>query len=175
MTEGERVLGEWVARETAGSDSVLDVGTGPVGKFLRFAQTRLRIGLDAQLPGFGEIRLQGNALDLLPLLGTGSVDVVMSTDFLEHLERPDSEAALGHMLRIARRKVLVFTPDGLAPQHPGMPNPERFTAEEWRWQTHRCGWTRPELEALGFSVQHWKWGWVTHPPGGIMATRSVLS
>jgi SAM-dependent methyltransferase len=173
VTNGEKALAEWIAAETAGTESVLDVGTGP-GKFLRHARSPLRIGLDAQAPGFGQIRLQGDAMAVLPLLGTDSVDVVMSTDFLEHLERPDSELALWHMLRIARRKVLVFTPDGFAPQHDGLPNAKRFTPEEWKWQTHRCGWTRAELEECGFRVEHWPWGWESHPAGGIMATR-VLS
>lgn len=173
MTTGERVLADWIAAETAGTDSTLDVGTGP-GKFLRHSRSRLLAGLDVQPPGFGHIRLQGDALEVMATLGTGSYDVVMSTDFLEHLEKPESRHALAEMYRIARRKILVFTPDGFAPQHPGMPGAERFTPEEWRWQTHRCGWTRAELQALGYSVAHWPWGWSTHPPGGVMATKSLI-
>jgi len=171
---GERALAEWIAAETRGTGSTLDVGTGQ-GRYLQFSRSELRIGLDAQRPGFGDLRIHGDALEVLPLLGTGSVDVVMSTDFLEHLERPASEAALDHMTRIARKRVLVFTPSGFRQQHPGMAGSERFTGEEWQWQTHRCGWTRGEFEARGFVVEGWMWDLDAYPAGGLMATRSVLS
>jgi hypothetical protein len=73
-----------------------------------------------------------------------AVDAVLALDVVEHFDR---EAAFGLMAAfegIARRRVVVFTPNGFVPQPPAPDNP---------YQAHRSGFTADEMRRLGYRVR----------------------
>ncbi len=72
-----------------------------------------------------------------------SFDVVVSLDVVEHFPKPEALDLVSELERVARRLVVLLTPNGFVPQPPGEDEP---------WQEHRCGFAAGELEALGYSV-----------------------
>lgn len=144
-------LGELVGPHIKPTDFVLDVGCGillPTGKLCA-----VHIGLDI-FPDYlekisGEVpTMLGQAPQSLALFVDGSYDVVLLLDVLEHMTYAEAMQSIVMAQRIARRKVLAFTPEGHIPQDGwdawDMPhNPH---------QEHKCGLVVEDLEAAGFEV-----------------------
>lgn len=142
---------EALARAAVGCASALDVGCGPVGEDGRTKyelNVPTRVGLDPRIEdGASGTRmfLRGVAPEALARFDDAGFDLVYALDVVEHLERAASEQAIREMQRIARRRVVVFTPNGFrANLQSGV-----------RWMEHLCGWTAAELAALGFAVATW--------------------
>lgn len=76
-------------------------------------------------------------------LRSQAFDVVVALDVIEHFRKPEAIALLSELERVARRLVIVLTPNGFVPQPPGEDEP---------WQEHRCGFAPGELEAIGYRV-----------------------
>jgi hypothetical protein len=75
----------------------------------------------------------------------GSVDGVFALDVIEHLTKDEGERFLDAMERIARKRVLVLTPNGFTPkEHLEGGNP---------WQAHQSGWTTTDFAKRGFVVR----------------------
>src|SRR5438128_3353435 len=73
-----------------------------------------------------------------------SVDSVFALDFIEHLEKEDGLRMLREAERVARRQIVIDTPQGFFPQCYDDPSkPDRWGMDGGYWQTHRSGW-RPE-------------------------------
>jgi hypothetical protein len=72
-----------------------------------------------------------------------SFDAVVAFDLIEHLGRDEGLALLAMMERMARSRVVVFTPNGYLPQEPRDGNP---------LQAHRSGWTAEDFRRLGYDV-----------------------
>jgi hypothetical protein len=72
-----------------------------------------------------------------------SYDCVLCADVIEHFEKEPSRAFIETLEKIARKRVILFTPNGFVPQ--GAIDGNEF-------QIHRCGWEVEELEALGYSI-----------------------
>jgi 2-polyprenyl-3-methyl-5-hydroxy-6-metoxy-1,4-benzoquinol methylase len=80
-----------------------------------------------------------------------SFDVVILLDVLEHLPKDAGREILWKMEKWARRKVIVFTPNGFLPQDDYNENPH---------MDHQSGWDAAELRELGFwvhGVRGFKW------------------
>lgn len=133
-------------------DSVLDVGCGtdsPVGRLT--ARLGRTVGVDGHAPSVEASRRRGMHSDYLVagVLEIGehfaerSFDCVVASDLIEHLEKADALRLLGLMERIARKKVIVFTPNGFLLQGEYGDNP---------FQRHRSGWGVEEMQALGYRV-----------------------
>ena len=168
MTRGEQVLCEWSYAAFVDCDSVLSVGSMR-GKFLDALPCKRKIALDVYKPYLDEIefsceKLHGDANVILPALPDEYVDGVMATDFIEHVTKEQGIVLLQQMLRLAKKRVAVFTPNGYFPQDEAR---TQCTGEELHWQIHRSGWTIEELEGLGFEVERWMYGWRDHPAGGL--------
>ena len=168
MTQGEMVLCEWSYAAFVDCASVLSVGSMR-GKFLDSLPCKRKIALDAYKPYLDEIafpceKIHGDANIVLPSLPDEYVDGVMATDFIEHVTKEQGVILLNHMLRLAKKRVAVFTPNGFFPQDEVR---TQCSGEELQWQTHRSGWTIDELEELGFEVERWTYGWRDHPAGGL--------
>jgi SAM-dependent methyltransferase len=134
-------------------DSVLDVGCGansPLGRFgVRYAYT---MGVELFGPALERSRSLGihddylavDALELAERLQPRSFDAAVAFDLIEHLGKEDGFALLTAMERIARDRVVVFTPNGFLPQAPADGNP---------YQAHRSGWSAGDFQELGYEVR----------------------
>jgi SAM-dependent methyltransferase len=134
-----------------GCSSILDVGCGsgsPVA--LMRGKARL-IGVDAHEGSIqtargrkthDEFHVQ-DVLKLRELFPDQSFDCVAALDLIEHLEKKDGLRLLDDMERIARKRVVIFTPNGFLPQGEYDNNP---------WQVHKSGWEVTEMRARGYEI-----------------------
>jgi len=76
-----------------------------------------------------------------------SWDVVMCIDVIEHLTKENAEKAITEMERIARKKVVLYTPIGFHKQDDG----QGWGAGNPEYQAHRCGFTTEEMTAKGYT------------------------
>lgn len=137
-------------KEVSRYNSFLDLGCGKstpldgLSKYVRFS-----IGIDLYLPYLLESKKNGVHNDyvladvrFLPLKSK-CFSVVAAFDLIEHLDKKDGLNVLTEMERIARRKILITTPNGFVQQ--GEQNGVIF-------QVHRSGYTVEEFKRQGFKV-----------------------
>lgn len=131
----------------AGCRTVADVGCGSYSVLRYFTPGRLILGIDRHEPS---LRNNGNLYAGLVLsdvlaapVGAKSVDAAVSLDVIEHLERADGERLIEAMEAMARRSVVIYTPNGFLPQKASADNP---------WQLHRSGWTVEDFRQRGYTV-----------------------
>jgi hypothetical protein len=130
----------------AGASSILDVGCGREGWLASWIGTGSRlVGVDlvGEAPaGYDEfIRLDIRKLD--ERFGEDEFDCTVALDVVEHLAKDAGWKLLADLERIARRRVVIFTPNGFLPQDPYDGNPH---------QAHLSGWTVDEMRGLGYKV-----------------------
>ena len=135
-----------------GIETLLDVGCGGSSK-LQYLSKKLRytVGVDKDVPSLlkseaANIHDEYRNLDVLEIVdhfGRRSFDCVLASDVIEHLEKDDGFRLLEIMEKVARKKVVVFTPNGFLPQH---------EYDGSTLQKHLSGWTPDEMEKLGFRV-----------------------
>jgi hypothetical protein len=132
--------------------TLLDLGCGAASPVAAFsARLGRAVGVDSfepSLVGSRARRIHGeyrrmNVLEAEERFGPRSFDCVLASDLIEHLERPDGERLLAMMERMARRKVIVFTPNGY------LPSP---AVEGNAHQEHLSGWELSEMRARGYRV-----------------------
>jgi hypothetical protein len=159
----ERLYYQWilrVEREVVGTcESLLDVGCGPHSPIARFSERIPHVvGLDIFEPSIERSRalgihndyIIGNVLDITSLVPQKSFDAVVALDLIEHLTKEDGYRLIDGMESVARRKVVIFTPNGFLPQEPYDGN---------IYQRHISGWSAAEMEERGYHVygiQGWK-------------------
>ncbi|MBM4148906.1 MAG: class I SAM-dependent methyltransferase [Lentisphaerae bacterium] len=137
-------------RALEGCEEILDVGCGKSSP-LRFVECRHLVGMDAFQPDLDRARAGGTHDEFVfgdgreagRLFGAGQFDACVALDFIEHLTREDGLKLLKSLERIARRRVVVFTPNGFLPQKPVVSGD---------FQEHLSGWTVGDMEALGYRV-----------------------
>ncbi|MBI2901780.1 MAG: class I SAM-dependent methyltransferase [Planctomycetes bacterium] len=121
-----------------GCSTVLDVGCGPESPL------RSTVAVDAHLPSLRRargVRVAARA-PRLPFRD-GSFDAAVALDVVEHLDRRDGEVLLAELERVARRRVVVFTPNGFLEQGAREGNP---------FQVHRSGWTPADFARRGYRI-----------------------
>lgn len=133
-------------------ESLLDVGCGansPIQKFS--AKIQRTVGIDGFLPSIQKSRVKnihreyihGDLMSSMSALKSKSFDVVIAMDVIEHFEKEQGWKFLGELERLARKRVIVFTPNGFLPQGEYDENPN---------QLHRSGWEVEEFIERGYSV-----------------------
>ncbi|HTR80547.1 MAG TPA: methyltransferase domain-containing protein [Bacteroidota bacterium] len=144
---------DFLDRELDGQiESLLDIGCGDSSKMKRFAQRlKYSVGVD----NFEPRLLQGasasvyheykkmNILDIGEHFPQRSFDCVMALDVIEHLKKEDGYRLLEMMERIARKKVIIFTPNGFLRQEAYDGNP---------FQVHLSGWDVDEMRRRGYRI-----------------------
>lgn len=140
-------------KEIVGScDSILDVGCGgssPISLFS--ADLRHAVGVDGHAPSIARSREAGihheyhqmSALDIGKQFPERSFDCVLLCDLVEHLPKAESLRLIAIAERIAKKKVIIFTPNGFLRQGERDENP---------YQVHVCGWEVDEMKQLGYHV-----------------------
>ena len=127
--------------------SILDIGCGETSP-LRYLPTdgKFKVGVDvyeaAKNRYHDEYQLL-NALDIEVRFGSKSFDCVCAFDIVEHLPKNESAALIEAMERVARKVVIISTPNGYVPWAPSGGNP---------YQAHRSGWTVEEMRARDYIV-----------------------
>jgi SAM-dependent methyltransferase len=132
--------------------SLLDVGCGS-GSPIQYLPRRFKhtVGVDGFQPSLDRVRALGchhelrkaDLLDIGSAFPPKSFDVVVALDVIEHFEKPDGLRLLQMMEELARKRVVIFTPNGFLPQGVWDNNPH---------QIHRSGWTVKEMCKLGYRV-----------------------
>jgi SAM-dependent methyltransferase len=131
-------------------DSVLDVGCGvsPVMRDLDIPHT---VGVEDYAPSFAEARrrnthdqlVQCDVRELSRHFRPRQFDACVALDVIEHLTKPDGLKLIEDMERIAKKRVVFFTPSGFLPQH---------HSSNDDLQQHLSGWEAAEMEAKGYRV-----------------------
>lgn len=147
-----RKLPYLISRAMVGAESVLDVGCGR-NSVLRRVVTKdavYKVGIDIYEPyvnqaiesGVYDEVLLGDARRLP--FGAKSFDCVVAVEVLEHLHKEDGLIMIEEMERVARRKIIMSTPNGFLDLYAGpKDNPD---------EKHLYGCTVSELKELGFRV-----------------------
>jgi SAM-dependent methyltransferase len=132
--------------------SLLDVGCGERSPIHRYsAKFPLSVGVDSHAPSIEASRAAGihkeyvqcDLHELAARFAPQSFDCVIALDVVEHFDKDEGRAFLDALERIARKKVVVFTPNGLVAQPATPDNPH---------QLHRSGWSAAEMRARGYDV-----------------------
>lgn len=134
-----------------GCKSILDVGCGKTSLVRYLPKTIHSEGVEAFEPYLEESKRLGihnkyHNLDVLEIdehFKKKSFDCVLAGDVIEHLEKEDGFKLIGMMEHIARKKVIIYTPNGF------LPIGERDGNNLY---IHRSGWEVEEMRQLGFEV-----------------------
>lgn len=98
--------------------------------------------------------VQSDALEYAKEQPDNSFDVISIIDGIEHMDKKSGKQLIKEMKRIAKKKILLFTPQG--PGEDGYLKNEPHNA--WgvegadHFQTHKSGWTVEELQDAGFET-----------------------
>lgn len=101
----------------------------------------------------------GDALKYIQYAKDQSFDVISLFDAIEHLTKEDGLELLKECQRVARKHILVFTPEGYVRNEPH--NAWGIEGAD-HWQQHLSGWTIDELKGLGFGILHRQPGKTQH-------------
>lgn len=131
--------------------SVLDVGCGSNSPIRAVKKTFYSEGIDIHKPSIMESEkkkihdkyIVGNIQDIDKYYKKKSFDAVISMDVIEHFEKNDALKLLKKMEKIARKKVIILTPNGFLNQGHYENNP---------YQDHKSGWLVKDLRYLGYKV-----------------------
>ncbi|TND08095.1 MAG: hypothetical protein FD123_2649 [Bacteroidetes bacterium] len=139
-------------KECEGYKTLLDVGCGSDSPVKRFSKRMEKVtGIDAFQPSIDRSRAAGihheyklmNVMDMTKEFPEKSFDVVIASDLIEHLEKEDGMRLLEMMEKLARKKVIIFTPNGFLEQREYDGN---------KYQVHLSGWDVEEMQKLGYRV-----------------------
>jgi ubiquinone/menaquinone biosynthesis C-methylase UbiE len=139
-----------LSKEIGDDWAILDVGCGRTSVLRAVHKGYYRVGLDIYRPYILKMRRLSihddyvlSDVRALPFKSK-SFDCVVATEVLEHLGKKDGSKMLKEIERVARKKILMTTPNGFLSTHPGPDdNPD---------EAHLSGWTADELKELGFKV-----------------------
>jgi SAM-dependent methyltransferase len=143
-------LVQLLRRELAGMESVLDVGCGSDSRLQFVPGLPRKVGVDAFGPSIERARAQGIHHEYIQTeierldLPERSFDAVIALDVVEHFDKAASLVFVERLERLARKRVILFTPNGFLPQEPLYGNP---------WQEHKCGWDPSDFSARGYRVE----------------------
>lgn len=133
--------------------SVLDVACGLSFKS-KYIPAQIRVGVDIHEEYFKHIEIdvpyvvvKYDVRKLDEIFIPKSFDIVIALDIVEHLEKEESLKMMAYCEQIARKAVIIETPEGYVPQNMDI---QGHGADEW--QTHRCGWEVEEFENMGYKV-----------------------
>ncbi len=134
------------------AQSVLDVACGrgmPMHNLRQWRPSLFSVGVDLFWPYLELCASQrlhnayvAGDVRALPIQSR-SFDVVLASQVIEHLSKPEGDALITELERIARYQVIIVTPDGYVDHELEDANP---------LQAHLSGWDRKDFECRGYVV-----------------------
>lgn len=130
--------------------SVLDVGCGVDSPIGRIKKSFYSEGIDIFRPSIQGSKKKkihdqyriGNIMKIDTFYKPKSFDGIIALDIIEHLEKKKALILIRKMEKIARKKIIILTPNGFQAQHHG-DNP---------YEEHKSGWAVSELKRFGYRV-----------------------
>jgi SAM-dependent methyltransferase len=134
-----------------GCKTILDVGCGRTSLLRLFPKEIYRVGVEGFQPYIEESKSKGfhneyHRVDVMEIgdhFPENSFDCVYAGDVIEHLEKEKGLILIKMMEKIAKKKVIIYTPNGFLPQD---------SRDSNDLQIHKSGWTVSEMEEMGFNV-----------------------
>lgn len=139
-----------LAKSLRDCDSVLDLGCGPKSPIRNITLMSRRVGVEAFHPYVETARLNQTHDEIweTSILGLdieeNSFDAVTLIDVIEHMTREDAQKTITLAKFIARKKVVINSPNGFIAQ-------EALDGNEL--QKHLSGWDLPDMKSLSFGVR----------------------
>lgn len=138
----------WELRDMA---SVLDIGCGARSPLHKIAKTFYAVGVDifqesitrSKKLHIHDAYIRSDVTKIQQKFRRKSFDAVIALDLIEHLTKNEGEKLLDAMEAIARKKVIVMTPNGFYTQEPYEGN---------TYQIHKSGWSAADFRSRGFAV-----------------------
>jgi SAM-dependent methyltransferase len=136
------------------SDTVLDLGCGILQEFGYKPPVNKYLGVDAfdpylrKIADQGVMTVRGKLPDFCESFLDSSWDVVLLIDVIEHLTKDDGFKVLDHVERIAKKCVIIDTPNGFEPQKGWA----AWNLPHCDLQEHLSGWTDKEFNVRGYST-----------------------
>jgi SAM-dependent methyltransferase len=148
-------LGDLVQLELDDTTTVLDVGCG-IMQATDDLKCRIIVGCDF-FPKYLDhikhlwptVRIGVEELDRFM---DNSYDVVICLDVVEHLEKETALKTINELKRIARKKVIIYTPNSFKDNSQAVDNAWGLGHNDA--QLHLCLFTDYELRELGFKVRN---------------------
>lgn len=139
-------------KELEGMESVLDVGCGDNSPLVRVKKKFRSVGVDTFAPSIKKSKKNkihddykiGDILELDSFFKPKSFDAVIALDVVEHFVKQDALNLIKSMEKVARKKVIILTPNGFAKQDAYNGNP---------FQEHKSGWSISDFKKLGYKIR----------------------
>jgi len=132
-------------------DSLLDVGGGGGTVGLGVWRVSSIYVLDTFPPKTTPKNFRlGDALDLVKLYGAKSFDIAQCAEVIEHLPKEKGPLLLAALEAVAKRLVIITTPNGFSEQDPALSPHEPWADNPY--QKHLCGYTPEEFAERGYSI-----------------------
>lgn len=154
-------VGDAIQQHVSPDDTVLDLGCGimqATSDTLTKGELKCKtiLGVDVWPKYLDVIKskyptLKADATDT-KFFVDGSFDVVMAIDVLEHLDFQAALNLISEMKRIARKKVIIYTPETFEENTENEQN--AWGLGQNPYQIHRCVLPESLLVELGFAVTH---------------------
>src|SRR5260221_2154071 len=142
----------WILqKDLAGCKSVLDVGCGYDSPIAKISKKFRSEGIDVykktleksrKINNYDKYTL-GDIRNLSKIYTKKSFDACVSIDVIEHLSKKDALKLIHDMEKVARKMVIILTPNGFYEQHDYEGNPHH---------AHLSGWKESDLTNLGYRV-----------------------
>lgn len=134
--------------------TILDVACG-LSLRSKYIPASLRVGVDIYPKYFKHIKsdvpyavLKYDVRKLDEIFAPNSFDLVIALDIVEHLEKDEAFQLIKQCEKIARKAVIIETPEGYVPQ-----NIDILGHGGHEWQTHRSGWSVHDFERRGYETK----------------------
>ena len=156
--EGKKITGNWLGaklNQILKDRSVLDIGCGDGRNFN--PNSGIYVGIDnnnrilSYKPNTTNFLMKYDFSNgLIPFLDK-SFDAVLLIDVIEHLEKDKALILLKEAERIAKEKIIIYTPEGFLEQNEkeGKLRDPGFDT----YDIHRCGFEKKELEEMGYVIE----------------------
>lgn len=140
-------------RASGNAESLLDVGCGSRSPaFLATRRMRYSVGIDgfesaierSRAAGIHNRYIRCDLADLEKVVAPKSFDVVVCSDVIEHVTKDDGFRLMAAMERVAKKRVIIGTPNGFMPQDGSF--------EGNCLQEHVSGWRIWDFEDRGYQL-----------------------